>query len=133
MFNNYNIYANQNFSLNCSLSAKDAQTRNTPLLYFQNQPNHAIQTPCEPQNYSQSINNLYNPTQFNHFPNQHSKSYSLPVNFNEPLSSGLPVPQLTNQLQPPSHVRLSFGELPLPYGWSVEKSQSGQPCFVKYD
>jgi hypothetical protein len=150
MFNNYNISSNQSFNHNSLLDKEVQQAqnalRNQQPLTFSNQLNptnyphfqqYQQQQPFEhQQNYSQSINNLYNTAQFNPFPNQqHSKSYSLPAIFNEPqIANSFASPNLTNQLLTPPPVRLSSsipGDVPLPFGWTAEKSQTGQTCFIK--
>ena len=64
----------------------------------------------------------------------HCKSYSLPANFqdvNQQQQFMLPT-NMTPKMQPPPRLLSGNGDIPLPSGWELEKTASGQAYYIKY-
>jgi hypothetical protein len=88
-----------------------------------------------PNNYhsnleSKTINNQafqFNPSvAFNHF-NQHVKTYSLPVE----MASNSAGKTMVESVAPPVYEINNYSNIPLPAGWSSEKTPEGQIYFIE--
>lgn len=60
----------------------------------------------------------------------HSKTYSLPCTF-DPVQQNSHLMGNGHNLAPPSRSQNPIGDIPLPPGWSSEKTPTGQPYFIK--
>ena len=69
---------------------------------------------------------LYNNHNNNH--NSHSKSYSLPANFQDSNPQQQFIQQTKQQPPPPRSLN---GDIPLPSGWELEKTSTGQAYYIK--
>ena len=96
------------------------------------------------QNFNTNVKNEYSPLMniqqqqqhlrfqiYNQNPNSHSKSYSLPANFQDPNPQQY---MIQNKIQPPPPRSLAngCGDIPLPSGWELEKTSTGQAYYIKY-
>lgn len=89
------------------------------------------------QQQQQQISFYNNGSNNNNMP--HSKSYSLPANFQESntnLAANVYIHSSINNIQqqqppPPPRTVFANGDIPLPNGWELEKTSSGQVYYIK--
>ena len=67
---------------------------------------------------------------YNNHHNPHSKSYSLPANFQDTNPQQFMQQNKPHQQQPPPPRSLN-GDIPLPSGWELEKTSTGQAYYIK--